>query len=71
MGSERVGENAENYHAGHVEEPFTRYPGNPILTSEGYTLSGQLGLQRRGGQGRGRNNLLLMRVSRIDAGCPT
>ena len=33
MGIERLGGKAEDNHTCHVEEPFTRYPGNPILTA--------------------------------------
>ena len=34
MARERMGENAGDYHIGQLEEPFTRYPGNPILTAK-------------------------------------
>ena len=61
MGIERLGGNAENYHAGHVEEPFTRYPGNPILKAKDIPYPAN-SVFNAGAAKVGEDNLLLMRV---------
>jgi len=61
MGSERMGENAGDYHVGHLEEPFTRYPGNPILTAKDIPYPAN-SVFNAGATKIGDNTLLLMRV---------
>ena len=61
MGSERMGEDTGDYHLGHLEEPFTRYPGNPILTAKDMPYPAN-SVFNAGATKIGDNTLLLMRV---------
>jgi len=61
MARERMGENAGAYHVGHLEEPFTRYPGNPILTAKDIPYPAN-SVFNAGATKIGDNTLLLMRV---------
>ena len=61
MARERMGENAGDYHIGQLEEPFTRYPGNPILTAKDMPYPAN-SVFNAGATEMGDNTLLLMRV---------